>query len=44
MDISDIEDFVESYYEPSEPEYDHHEDDYGYGEISEMSILDYIFK
>ena len=35
---------IESYLEPSEPEYDHHEMDYGYGIIGEMDILDCIFK
>lgn len=40
----DVDSFVESYLEPSEPEYDHHENDYEYGGISEMSILDCIFK
>lgn len=41
---ADVDSFVESYLEPSEPEYDHHENDYEYGGTSEMSILDGIFK
>lgn len=41
---ADVDSFVESYLEPFEPEYDHHENDYEYGETSEMSILDCIFK
>lgn len=41
---ADVDSFVESYLEPSEPEYDHHENDYEYGGIGEMSILDCIFK
>ena len=44
IDASDIDSFLERYLEPSEPEYDHHESDYDYGGISEMSILDCIFK
>lgn len=40
----DVDSFVERYLEPSEPEYDHHESGYEYGGISEMSILDCIFK
>ncbi len=35
---------IESYLEPSVPEYDHHEMDYDYGIIGEMDILDCIFK
>lgn len=44
VDKSDVEEYIESYLEPSEPEYDHHEMDYGYGIIGEMDILDCIFK
>ncbi len=40
---SDVERHIESYLEPSELEYDHHEMDYGYG-MGEMNVLDYIFK
>lgn len=41
---ADVDIFVESYLEPSEPEYDYRENDYEYDETSEMSILDCIFK
>lgn len=44
VDKSDVEEYIESYLEPSEPEYDHHEMDYDYGIIGEMDILDCIFK
>lgn len=44
VDKSDVEEYIESYLEPSVPEYDHHEMDYGYGIIGEMDILDCIFK
>lgn len=44
IDTTDVESFVESYIEPSEPEYDHHENDYDDGGVSEMSILDCIFR
>lgn len=44
VDATDVDSFIESYLEPSEPEYDHHESDYDYGGISELSILDCIFK
>lgn len=40
----DVKEYIESYLEPSEPEYDHHEMDYDYGIIGEMDILDCIFK
>ena len=43
VDKSDVEEYIESYLEPSELEYDHHEMDYGYG-MGEMNVLDYIFK
>lgn len=42
--IADVECFVESYLEPPELEYDHHENEYDYGRINEMEILDCIFK
>ncbi len=35
---------IESYLEPSDPEYDHQESYYDYGCISELNILDCIFK
>lgn len=41
---SDVEGYIESYLEPSEPEYDHHERDYDYGIAGEMDVLDCIFK
>lgn len=44
VDKSDVEEYIESYLEPSVPEYDHHEMDYDYGIIGEMDILDCIFK
>ena len=44
IDTVNIESFVDSYFEPSETDYDYHESDYDYGGISEMSILDCIFK
>ena len=44
VDKSDVEEYIESYLEPSVPEYDHHEMDYGYGIIGEMDILYCIFK
>lgn len=42
--IADVEGFVEGYLEPPELEYDHHENEYDYGRINEMEILDCIFK
>lgn len=44
VDTSDVDNFIESYLELSEPKYNHHESDYDYGGISELSILDCIFK
>ena len=44
IERSDVEGYIESYLEPSEPEYDHHERDYDYGIASEMDVLDCIFK
>lgn len=41
---SDVERYIESYLEPSELEYDHHERDYDYGIAGEMDVLDCIFK
>ena len=39
VERSDVERFIESYSEPSEPEYDHHDRDYNYGIIGEMDVL-----
>ncbi len=44
VEKSDVEGYIESYLEPSVPEYDHHQTDYDYGVIGEMDILDCIFK
>lgn len=41
---SDVEGFVESYLEPSELEYELHEENYDYGIMGEMDVLDCIFK
>ena len=41
---SDVEGYIESYLQPSEIEYDHHERDYDYGIAGEMDVLDCIFK
>lgn len=41
---SDVERYIESYLEPSELEYDHHERDSDYGIAGEMDVLDCIFK
>lgn len=40
----DVKEYIESYLEPSESEYDHHERDYDYGIAGEMDVLDCIFK
>ena len=40
----DVKEYIESYLEPSEPEYDHHKRDYDYGIACEMDVLDCIFK
>lgn len=44
VDRSDVEEYIERYLEPLEPEYDHHERDYDYGIAGEMDVLDCIFK
>ncbi len=44
VEKSDVEEYIESYLEPSEPEYDYHEKDYDYGITGEMDVLDCIFK
>lgn len=44
IERSDVEGYVESYLEPSELEYDHHERNYDYGIAGEMDVLDCIFK
>lgn len=41
---SDVEGFVGSYLEPSELEYEPHEENYDYGIMGEMDVLDCIFK
>lgn len=44
VEKSDVEEYIESYLEPSELEYDYHEKDYDYGITGEMDVLDCIFK
>ncbi len=44
IDTNDVDNFVESHFEPPELDYEPHEQDYDYGNISEMSVLDCIFK
>lgn len=44
VERSDVDGYVESYLEPPEREYDHHERDYDYGIAGEMDVLDCIFK
>ncbi len=42
VEKSDVEEYIESYLEPSEPEYGYHEKDYDYGITGEMDVLDCI--
>ena len=44
IERSDVKWYIESYLEPSEPEYDYHERDYDYGIAGEMDVLDCIFR
>lgn len=44
VERADVEGYIESCLEPSEPEYDPQESDYDYGIVGEMDVLDCIFK
>ena len=44
MNRVDIESFIDSYYEPSESEYDYHEEHHDFSGSSEIDMLDIIFQ